>query len=211
MRGSGSLPVNAADEALVKSVAILFLIVDPLGNAPIFHAVTYTMSDEKRRKIIVESVIAATIILVAFSLVGDAVLTYFGLRIADFRVAGGIVLLVYGVAGVMGFTEAGRLEAEGEEETIAIVPLATPLLAGPGAIATVLYIKTVYGLYYALASTLIVSALTLLILLAGGRLLRLLGKSGAVALARIIAFLLAAIAVAMIREGIEEYMSALEG
>ncbi len=201
--------MSVADEALVKSVAILFLIVDPIGNAPIFHAVTYTMSDVKRRRIIVESVVAATIILLSFALVGDAVLAYFGLRIADFRVAGGIILLVYGVAGVMGFTEAGRLEAEGEEETIAIVPLATPLLAGPGAIATVLYIKAVYGLYYAIVSILVVAVLTLLILLAGGRLLRLLGRSGAVALARIIAFLLAAIAVAMIREGVEEYVAVL--
>ncbi|WP_048192231.1 MarC family protein [Pyrolobus fumarii] len=197
------------DEALVKSIAILFLIVDPIGNAPIFHAVTYSMSSERRKKIIVESVIAATIILLVFGLIGDVVLSYFGLRIADFRVAGGIILLLYGVAGVMGFTEAGRLEAEGDVETIAIVPLATPLLAGPGAIATVLYIKAVYGLYYALVSTTVVAALTLVILLAGGRLLHLLGKSGAVALARIFSFLLAAIAVAMIREGVEEYIASI--
>ncbi len=194
------------NEALVKSITMLFLIVDPLGNAPIFYAITARMRRSRRQRIIVESVIVATIILLVFSLIGDAILAYFGLRVADFRVAGGIILLLYGVAGVMGFTEAGKLEVE-DEATIAIVPLATPLLAGPGAIATVLYIKAVYGLNYAVISILVVSALTLVILLLGGLLLRLLGRSGAVALARIISFLLAAIAVAMIREGLEEYLS----
>ncbi len=199
---------NAASlEALIKSVAILFLIVDPIGNAPIFYAVTYTMDAARRRRIIFESVAAATLILAAFAVIGDLVLSYFGLTVADFRVAGGLILLVYGVAGVMGFTEAGSLEVSAEEETVAIVPLATPLLAGPGAIATVLFIKAVYGLAYALASTAIVAAATLAILLVGGRLLQLLGRSGAVALARIVSFLLAAIAVAMIREGIAEYLS----
>ncbi len=196
-----------SSEALIKSITMLFLIVDPLGNAPIFYAVTARMRRARRRRVIVESVAAATIILLAFSLVGDAILAYFGLRVADFRVAGGIILLLYGVAGVMGFTEAGKLEVE-DESTIAIVPLATPLLAGPGAIATVLYIKAVYGLQYAIISTLVVASLTLIILLLGGQLLRLLGRSGAVALARIISFLLAAIAVAMIREGLEEYLAA---
>ena len=197
----------ASLEDLVKSIVILLLIVDPLGNAPIFYAVTHQMDPARRKRIIVKSVIVATLILLSFVAAGDLILSYFGLTVDDVRVAGGLILLVYGVAGVMGFTEAGALSVEGEEETIAIVPLATPLLAGPGAIATVLYVKSVYGLGVALAATLIVSAVTLPVLLAGGRLLHLLGRSGAVALARIIAFLLAAIAVAMIREGLAGYLA----
>ena len=197
----------ASLDELLKSVVILLLIVDPLGNAPIFYAVTHTMDPARRRRIILKSVAAATVILLVFAAAGDLISAYFGLTVDDIRVAGGVILLVYGVAGVMGFTEAGALKIEGEEETIAIVPLATPLLAGPGAIATVLYIKTVYGLWVALASTVIVASVTLPVLLAGGRLLHLLGRSGAVALAKILAFLLAAIAVAMIREGVEGYLS----
>ncbi len=197
----------ASLDELVKSVVMLLLIVDPLGNAPIFYSVTHSMDPARRRRIIVKSVAVATVILLVFAAAGDLISAYFGLTVDDVRIAGGVVLLVYGVAGVMGFTEAGALSVEGEEDTIAVVPLATPLLAGPGAIATVLYIKSVYGLATAVASTLIVAGVTLPVLLAGGRLLHLLGRSGAVALARIIAFLLAAIAVAMIREGVQGYLA----
>ncbi len=194
-------------EALAKSVALLFIAIDPLGNAPLFHSVTASFPHPLRRRIVIRSVKVATALLALFAAAGDAALYYFGLTVDDFRVAGGIILFVYGAAGILGFTEVtsirpGRLDAE----AIAVVPLATPLLAGPAAIATVLYIKAVYGVTYAAISIALNSAVTLALLYHSERMLRLLGRTGGLALAKIMSLLLMAIAVAMVREGLQNML-----
>jgi multiple antibiotic resistance protein len=191
-------------EALAKSIAILFIAIDPLGNAPIFHSITQAYSYELRQRIVLRSVKVATLLLVLFAAGGDVILNYFGLTVNDFRIAGGIILFIYGAAGILGFTEAGAIKPGRQDaEAVAIVPLATPLLAGPAAIATVLYIKAVYGVEYVALSIAFNSTVTLLLLYHSGTLLRILGRSGAMALAKIMSLLLAAIAVAMIREGVQ--------
>jgi len=195
-------------EGVVKSVVVLLLVTDPIGNAPIFYAVTHNLPSKQRRRIIVRSVETATLILLMFAFLGDTILSYFHITVDDFRIAGGLILLVYGVIGIMGYTEAGALQLE-EAETLAIVPLATPLLAGPAAIATVLYIRTAYGIVEALVAIAINATAMLALLLQSEKLLKLLGRSGGIALSRIVSILLAAFAVSMIREGIVNIMSRL--
>ena len=195
-------------DALVKSILLLFIAIDPLGNAPIFHAVTTGFPKQVRVRIVRRSVTVATALLAFFAAAGDALLYYFGLTVDDFRVAGGIILFIYGAAGILGFTEAGALrQGRADAEAIAVVPLATPLLAGPAAIATTLYIKAVHGVAYVAAAITVNSAITFLLLRYSEELLRLLGRSGATALAKIMSLLLAAIAVAMIREGLQNLLS----
>ncbi|HIQ23669.1 MAG TPA: MarC family protein [Pyrodictium delaneyi] len=195
-------PLNA--DQLIRSLIILFIAIDPLGNAPLFYGLTATLSNEKRRAIVRQSCKIATLILVAFALGGDVLLSYFGLSVADFRISGGIILLIYGVAGILGWTEASMIKHPEEAETIAVVPLATPLLAGPAAIATVLYIKAVYGINYAIAAISVNTLITFAMLNNSQKLMDMLGKNGAIALSKIMSILLAAIAIAMIREGIVE-------
>lgn len=191
-------------EPLVQATLLLFIAVDPLGNAPLFYGVTSALPGTTRRRIIRRSIKAAFVILVVFALLGDVFLKYFGLTLADFRIAGGIILLIYGVAGILGFTEATMIKKPEEAESLAIVPLATPLLAGPAAIATVLYTKATIGLASTLASILINTAIAYAMLMNSDRLMERLGENGAIALSKIMAILLAAIAVSMIRGGIEE-------
>ncbi|HIP85016.1 MAG TPA: MarC family protein [Pyrodictium sp.] len=195
-------------EGIVKSAIVLLLVTDPIGNAPIFYSVTYNLPSQQRKRIIIRSVEVATLILLMFAFLGDTILSYFHITVDDFRIAGGLILLVYGVVGIMGYTEAGALQPE-EAETIAIVPLATPLLAGPAAIATVLYIRATYGIVEALVAITINAIAMLALLLQSEKLLRLLGRSGGVALSRIVSILLAAFAVSMIREGIVNIMAKL--
>ncbi|KSW12753.1 transporter [Pyrodictium occultum] len=193
--------------ALIRSLLVLFIAIDPLGNAPLFYGLTATLSDERRSTIIKKSCEVATLILIAFALGGDMLLYYFGLSLADFRISGGIILLIYGIAGIFGWTEATMLQRPEDAETIAIVPLATPLLAGPAAIATVLYVKAVYGILYAITAILVNTIITFITLINSDKLMKLLGSNGAIALSKIMSILLAAIAVAMIREGIIEAMN----
>ncbi|ABM81099.1 MarC family protein [Hyperthermus butylicus] len=198
---------GANTETLVQSIVLLFIAIDPIGNAPLFYSLTARLDARLRVRIVKQSCIVATSILFVFALTGNTALSYFGLTLADFRIAGGIVLLIYGIAGILGWTEAEMIRHPEEVESIAIVPLATPLLAGPAAIATVLYVRAVHGLTYALASVTVNTAITFLMLYHSQKLMNLLGKNGAIALSKIMAMLLAAIAVAMIRTGIQDILA----
>ncbi len=189
---------------LIKSFLLLFIALDAPGNAPLFYFFTQEFSRGLRRRIIIKSTWVALAILIVFVVSGDVLLRYFGLTLADFRIAGGIILLIYGIRGILGYMEAQDIREHAEAESIAIVPLATPLLAGPAAIATVLYINAAYGLFYALASIVVNIVITYILLSKSEELMRLLGKSGAIALSKLMAILLAAIAISMIRSGIIE-------
>jgi len=177
---------------------MLFIILDPLGNAPIFYFLTMMLSEKDRRSIIRLSVIVATLILLIFSTGGVLILNFFNITVDDFRIAGGTILFIIAVKGIL-----GRVEAETvERETIAVVPMATPLLAGPGSITTVIYVAQAYGIHYSIISIIINATLAYFLLINGDRLLAILGRNGSIALARIMAMILAAIAVSMVREGI---------
>ena len=200
---------NGTAEQLVRATLLLFIAVDPLGNAPLFYALTAAMTGEERRRIVRRSIQVAFTILIAFALAGDIMLSYFGLTVADLRIAGGIVLLIYGIIGILGQTEATMIQEPEEREALAIVPLATPLLAGPAAIATVVYVKATAGIYVSLASTAIITAVTYVMLHYSDILMEKMGRNGSIALSKIMSILLAAIAVAMIRSGIEEAVQAM--
>lgn len=184
--------------AFLQTTLILFVILDPLGNAPIFYSLTIMLSEKDRRSIIRMSVIVATLILLIFSIGGVLILSFFNITVDDFRIAGGTILFIIAVKGIL-----GRVEAETvEREAVAVVPMATPLLAGPGSITTVIYIAQAYGIHYSIISIIINTAIAYLLLVNGDKLLAILGRNGSIALARIMAMILAAIAVSMVREGI---------
>jgi len=181
----------------LQTTLMLFIILDPLGNAPIFYSLTMMLSEKDRRSIIRMSVIVAALILLIFSIGGVLILNFFNITVDDFRIAGGTILFIIAVKGIL-----GRVEAETvERETVAIVPMATPLLAGPGSITTVIYVAQAYGIYYSIISIIINATLAYILLINGDKLLAILGRNGSIALARIMAMILAAIAVSMVREG----------
>ncbi|MEM1619341.1 MAG: MarC family protein [Fervidicoccaceae archaeon] len=199
--------MSAGEDALIgllQAILILFIILDPIGNAPLFYAYTISLDKAKRREIIVKSVGIAAGLLTFFAFLGEPFLKFFGITLSDFRVAGGSILLIYGVLGILGKTEVEI--TSGRPEDLAVVPFATPLLAGPGAIATVIYVKYSWGLRVALSCVAVNAFLALFLLLAGERLFRALGRNFSLLLSRLMAMLLAAIAIAMIRQGIEEIL-----
>ncbi|MEM0197998.1 MAG: MarC family protein [Fervidicoccaceae archaeon] len=186
---------------LIQSIIMLFIILDPIGNAPLFYGYTKDMEEGERRRTILNSIIIAVSLLIFFAFFGEPFFRYFGITTSDFRIAGGIILFVYGLWGVFGNTE---VELVKERDSLAIVPLATPLLAGPGSITTVIYIKYSWGLSTSLLAILIDGLIALLILLAGEKLFNLFGRKGSIFLIKLFSMILLAIAVGMIRQGIVE-------
>ncbi len=194
------------DYKLLQALMMLFVILDPIGNAPLFFMFTSDLPEGERRRTIMMSVVVASFILLCFAVAGDLLFDFFGLTLYDFEIAGGTVLFIYAVLGLLGKMEVEEVATE----SLAVVPLATPLLAGPGAITTVIYIKQAMGFAYAFTSIAFNSIVALILLLNGERLLRLLGRNGAVALSKIMAMILAGIAVAIIREGLVGLAAALK-
>ncbi len=190
-------------EELLTAILMLFVVLDAPGNAPLFYFFTSHLDPSDRVKIIRKSVMVAFLILLFFALVGDLVLKYFNITVDDFRIAGGTVLFIYAVLGLLGKTPAE--EVKGEE--LAVVPLATPLLAGPGAITAVIYLKYTLGLVIVLVAIIVNMIIAWLMLENGEKLLSMMGRSGSLVLSKIFAILLAAYSIAIIREGIMSWIS----
>jgi len=183
----------------VNGFILLFAVLDTVGNIPIFLSLTNDIRD-KRRKVVTDSVTIAFIILIIFAYVGWAVFDFLGITINDFRIAGGIILFIIAFQSLIGRTSIVKPEAE----DIAAFPLATPLLAGPGAISTVIIISSwSYGLFIVIPVITFNCLLAWIILDKSELLYHIMGSSGTRVMTRIMGLLIAAIAVSFIREGIE--------
>jgi multiple antibiotic resistance protein len=182
-----------------EAFVLLFAVVDAIGTVPIFIGLT-TGITEHRKRIVRQAVVISTAILVVFALFGWLIFQIFGITINDFRIAGGIILFIVAVDHLRG----GDSRSRGlEPSDIAAFPLATPLLAGPGAISTVIIISAApYSPFLALVVILSNSVLAFLILSGSDRVSRLFGTNGTVALSRITALLIAALAVSFVVTGV---------
>ena len=186
---------------------MLFVVLDPVGILPYYQSIVARVPEAERGRILKRALAAALAMLLAFALIGDVLFRILGVTMADFRIAAGILLLIYAVAAIFEV----QLSTPGEPGSVAIFPLATPLLAGPGSITTVLYIKYVYGLPTAISAT-IVNVLVAFPILASSRIiLRLLGRHGALFVDKFMSLILAGFAVSIVREGVQEILAGSVG
>ena len=130
-------------EFFVRAFAGVFVIIDPIGGSTHFLALSAHVSSSKRKDIAKRACLVALCILVFFTLAGGALLKYFGITLAALKIAGGILLFTIAITMLYGKPAAARISQEEEEEAptlddIAVIPLAIPLLSGPGAITTVM-------------------------------------------------------------------------
>lgn len=201
------------DITLYLQVAVtIFAIMDPFGLIPLFLAFTGGQSDEQRTKIIRRSVIATAIILVIAALAGKHVLSFFGIDIYSFQIAGGILLLLIALnmlqaKGSMLKSTPKEQDEAIEKEDISVVPLAMPLLAGPGTISMVIVFSAsmeTAGEKLTLVGIIIAVSLTVWpILLLSKWIGQKLGSTGINITVRIMGLILASIAVKFIVEGIK--------
>jgi len=193
----------------------LFAIIDPFGIIPIIIAFTAGMTAQKRDRVGRIASLAVLVILIAALLLGEAILSFFGISIHSFRTAGGILLLLMAINMLIG--DKPKLSPDDTEgdatSSVAIVPLSTPLLAGPGAISTVIldaHKGSNVGHYGAMALVLVVLSLIVWItFLIAPWVSRRLGKIGSSIVTRMMGLLLAAIAVEFIAGGLRGLFPAL--
>jgi len=185
---------------LVKAFIILFVVMDPPGNIPVFIAVTKGMKKEERRTELNHAVIVATILLLLFAFLGKIILDVLGISIDSFMIAGGILLLLISFDLLRGEHKYGVLGESGAG--VGAVPIGTPLLAGPGAITAVMVIIQSSGVFVVLFSILSAIIATRLVLGQSDRIYDIMGKVGTEVLSRVIGIIVAAIAIQFIGTGI---------
>lgn len=201
-------------ELIVDSFIIFFVVVDPIGLAPMFAALTPGASPALRRRLARRGVLIAGVILFAFVIVGDALLRALGIGLASFQIAGGVLLFLLAVdmlfvrhSGLRSTTAREQKEAAHRKD-ISVFPLAIPLIAGPGALTTVLLMVGDQGdnpavIGATLAVVVLVLGITLVALFLSGRLLRLIGETGANVVSRVLGVVLAALAMQYILDGLQ--------
>jgi len=176
----------------------IFVTVDPIGVLPIFAALTEGLDEKKRRKILFQSLITATCLAVGFIFLGKATFQFLGITVGDFMVAGGVLLFCIAIIDLINPSKEHRLPAE----DLGVVPIGTPLIVGPAVLTTSLITIDQYGAFITLLAVLANILLTGVFFFYSKTLMRILGDNGSRALSKVVALLLAAIAVMMIRKGI---------
>ena len=200
-------------EQLVNTFIILFVVIDPIALAPIFGTMTRGGSESYRRKMAFKATFLSTIILLLFLFLGGHFLRAMGITIPAFKIAGGLLLLINGFdmvfarhTGLRSTTVKESAEAQ-QKDDISVFPLAFPLIAGPGTITTVLLLNSEMRddpvLFAGLIGIILfVLSLALLFLLISGRVMKLLGETGANVLDRLLGVVLCALAVQFMVDGI---------
>lgn len=189
----------------LSAAVMLFLILDPLGNIPVFHALLAGLTEAQRRKVILRELIIALGVLLVFLFAGRSILHFLGLQQSSLSIAGGVILFL--IALNMVFPTKG-IHSELESDDPFIVPLAVPLVAGPSAIAALLLLATsqparLWEWAGALGVAWLLSAA---ILLASTRLMAAIGNRGLRAIEKLMGMLLIMIAVQMFLDGLKAYL-----
>ena len=184
--------------SLVTVFIMLFVVMDPPGNIPIFMALTRGMTEKERKKELNYAVVVATVLLLIFAFLGKIILYVLGITTDSFMIAGGILLLLISFDLLRGEHKYGVRGDSG----VGAVPLGTPLLAGPGAITTVMVIIQSRGVGFVLFAILSAVIATNLVLGQSERILSIIGKVGSEVLSRVIGIIVAAIAIQFIGDGI---------
>jgi multiple antibiotic resistance protein len=192
----------------ITAFATLFVVIDPPGLVPLFIALTQGMDDAHRRRLALRACVIAGILLTLFGLFGESLLGFIGISMPAFRIAGGILLFLTALDMLF---ERRTQRREGQQadpnHDPSVFPLATPLIAGPGAIATmILLMGQSGGDWRGAAAVLGLLALmlvaTYLFLLASPPIERLLGRTGTIVITRLLGMLLAALSVQFVIDGI---------
>ncbi|MFC7536382.1 MarC family protein [Sphingomonas sp. GCM10030256] len=206
-------------ELFTTAFITLAVIIDPPGCAPIFASLTSGADAAHRRRMAIRSAIVAWCILVFFALLGEPLLKTLGISLASFRLAGGIMLFI--IALEMVFEKrterrekrAREIEETPEQEDISVFPMAIPMIAGPGSIASIMLLTArAQGLLegaVVLAAMTVVLLLTFAALLAAGPLMKLIGAKVEAMITRILGVILAALAAQFVIDGLKQSFPAL--
>ena len=203
-------------ELFISAFVTFLVVIDPPGCAPIFASLTSNTEAAHRRAMAIRSVLIAAGILLFFALLGEDLLSALGISLSAFRIAGGIMLFLIAIDMVFEKrTERREHRAQevsaSEAEDVSVFPMAIPMIAGPGSIASVMLLMArsegLQESLLVLGALLATLALTLLALLLAGPLMRLLGNKMEAMITRLLGVILAALAAQFVIDGIERSFS----
>lgn len=204
-------------ELYISSLITFFVVIDPPGCAPIYAGLTAGASPAHSRAMAIRAVMVASGILLVFALFGEALLRGLGISLASFRIAGGIMLFL--IALEMVFEKrterredrAAKVANDPEVEDVSIFPMAMPMIAGPGSIASVMLLmgrnEGLERSAVVLGALVTILLLTLVALLSAGPIMRVLGAKIEAVITRLLGVLLAALAVQFVIDGIRESLA----
>ncbi len=199
-------------EAFIAAFIALFVIVDPIGIAPVFAGLTQGTTTSHKRKMAIKGTVVGTLILVFFALIGESFLGALGISMDALRVSGGIMLFI--IALEMVFEKRSERKQDAADrldeyfEDISVFPVALPLLAGPGSIATVMLLVAnndgdVAAQGAILAALGLVMLITLIVFFVAGRVMDFLGPTVNAVLTRLLGVILAALAAQYVLDGLK--------
>ncbi|SEN26950.1 multiple antibiotic resistance protein [Loktanella fryxellensis] len=200
--------------ALIAAFTAMFIVIDPIGLAPLFIAMTQGMTSAQRRAIAIRACLVSIGLLLLFAFFGEALLAFIGISMPAFQIAGGVLLFITALDMLFERRQARRQDNADEAHDDpghdpSIFPLAIPLIAGPGAIATIILLTgqadSALGVGAVLGVMVIVIGIVFALFMAAGMLERLLGKTGINVVTRLLGMLLAALSVQFILDGLRGF------
>jgi len=177
----------------------LFVAMDVFAVLPIFLSVTSDIEEESRKTVVRHSIITALVVSLVFVAVGEVVFRILGITVDDFKIAGGLVLLVIAVLDLVRYGGERRKV----EDAVGVVPIGVPLIVGPAVLTTLIVLIDHYGIFPTVISLILNLGIIWISFVKADDITRVIGKNGIIALSKVMAILLASIAVMMIRLGVE--------
>lgn len=192
---------------MISATILLLLIMDPLGNLPIFMSVLKHLEPKRRRKVLLREMLIALAIMLLFLFAGEKILAFLNLRTETVSISGGIILFLIAIKMIFPSHESSSSGLPAGEEPF-LVPLAIPLVAGPSLLATLMLLSHQYPnqIGHLAGALLIAWGATVVILLLSGVFLKLLGEKGVDALERLMGLILIMLATQMFLDGIRAYL-----
>ena len=185
-------------DSFVMTFVPLFIVIGAVQNLPFVIALSEKKTPFERNKVIRNAVITAAVVGLFFLFVGKFILQLMGISVGSFAIGGGIILLFLSVSYMI----SGRTHEYDKEETVAVVPIGTPLTVGPATITTLLLLGTQFPIYWVLISFTLNIAIVWIIFKQSNRITRYLGSGGVMAVSKVSSLLLAAIGVNMVFRGL---------
>jgi multiple antibiotic resistance protein len=191
-------------QPFLLSFISLFVAIDCIAIVPLYLNITFEMSEQNRSKLLKRALFTAALLALIFLLLGNFIFRVFGITEADFKVGGGIVLLSI---SVLDLVSNNVEERRGGGEDAGVVPIGIPLIMGPAALTSILVSSKSYGIAHTFAS-LVVNLLIVWVVFRNSKLIRrFMGDGAAKAMGKVASLFLAAIAVSMMRSGIEQFLA----
>lgn len=197
---------------IISVLTTLFVTIDPLGLVPIFISVTTGMSANQKRAVAFRSVLIGFLVLLGTALIGGALLKAFGISLPAFQIAGGLLLFYTAFEMIFELRQqrkkktAEKAISDDEARSIAVFPLAIPMIAGPGSISAIILMASQFDgasdMMWLLGSIFVILALVLVFFVSSAPIDRLLGATGRTLISRLMGVLLAALSVQFVGDGI---------